>query len=183
MLGIGRAVAGEEAVVQSRMQSSGDEPDPTPTPDDLITGLLTASRVLVGVSARSLSVVEDIVTLPQFRTLVVLDGHGEINLNRLAVLLAVNSSTAMRMIDRLLASGLVTRRENPANRREVLLALSRSGSTVVKKVTQRRRKEIARIVQAMPIDQWSDLVAALRSFAAAAHEPPVGSDVGVAPLW
>lgn len=166
-----------------RVKSSRLEPDPALTPDDFVTALLTASRVLVGVSARSLAVVEDTVTLPQFRTLVILDGYGEINLNRLAELLAVNSSTAMRMIDRLLISELVTRRENPTNRREVLLALSPHGSTVVKRVTEKRRREIARIVRAMPVEQRSDLIAALHGFADAAQEPPVGFDRGAAPLW
>lgn len=174
---------GEEDVLIPRVPSSGVEPDPALTPDDLVTALLTASRVLVGVSARSLTVVEDTVTLPQFRTLVILDGYGEVNLNKLAELLAVNSSTAMRMIDRLLTSDLVTRRENPGNRREVLLALSPHGSTVVQKVTETRRRDIARIAQAMPVGQRSDLIAALRSFADAAHEPPVNFGPGAAPQW
>ena len=118
--------------------------------DDLVTALLTASRVLVGVSARSLAQVEETVTLTQFRTLVVLDGHGEINLNRLAELLDVNSSTAMRMIDRLLSADLVTRRDNPANRREVLLGLTGAGQRTVSQATARRRREITRIVTRCP---------------------------------
>ncbi|MET3808359.1 DNA-binding MarR family transcriptional regulator [Nakamurella sp. UYEF19] len=166
-----------------REPSSGVNSAPAPSPDDFVTALLTASRVLVGVSARSLTVVEDTVTLSQFRALVVLVGYGEVNLNRLAELLAVNSSTAMRMIDRLLISDLVTRRENPGNRREVLLAVSFHGSAVVRKVTEARRQDIARIVQAMPAGQRTDLIAALRGFADAAHEPPVSFDPGVAPLW
>lgn len=169
--------------MSSKGQSAGVGSDPGLKPDDFVTALLTASRVLVGVSARSLTVVEETVTLPQFRTLVILDGHGEVNLNRLAELLAVNSSTAMRMIDRLLTSDLVTRRDNPSNRREVLLGLSRHGSTVVKKVTDRRRKDIARIVQAMPVGQRSDLLAALHAFADAAGEPPVRFGEGAAPVW
>ena len=40
--------------------------------DELVSALLTASRALVGVSARSLAHVEDAVTITQFRTLVVL---------------------------------------------------------------------------------------------------------------
>ena len=44
--------------------------------DKLVSALLTASRALVGVSARSLAHVEDAVTITQFRTLVVLEGHG-----------------------------------------------------------------------------------------------------------
>lgn len=139
--------------------------------DDLVTALLTASRALVGVSARSLAEVEQTVTVTQFRTLVVLDTHGEINLLHLAELLDVNSSTAMRMIDRLLVAELVTRRDNPANRREVLLGLTRSGKRIVRQVTTRRRAEIARIVAAMPAARRGALVSALRAFAAAAGEP------------
>ena len=141
------------------------------TLDDVVTAILTASRVLVGVSARSLADVEDTVTLTQFRTLVVLDSHGVINLNRLADLLAVNSSTAMRMIDRLLAAELVTRQDNPANRREVLLDLTDEGRRLVQQVSGTRRAEIARIVKAMPPGERSELVNALRAFADAAGEP------------
>lgn len=176
-------VAREEELLNPRADPFQAAPDPALSPDDFVTALLTASRVLVGVSARSLTVVEDTVTLPQFRTLVVLASYGEINLNRLAELLAVNSSTAMRMIDRLLTSDLVTRRENPVNRREVLLALSPHGATVVEKVTETRRKDIARIVQTIPAGQRSDLIAALHGFSDAAQEPPVSFDQGAAPMW
>ena len=138
---------------------------------DLVTALLTASRALVGVSARTLADVEDRVTLTQFRTLVILDSHRGINLNRLAELLDVNSSTAMRMIDRLLVADLATRRDNPANRREVLLDLTPAGRRIVRQVTSRRRTEIARIVKQMPAQQRGALIAALRAFAAAAGEP------------
>lgn len=41
--------------------------------------------MLVGVSARSLAEVEDTITVTQFRTLVVLDHHGQVDLNRLLV--------------------------------------------------------------------------------------------------
>ena len=138
---------------------------------DLVTALLTASRVLVGVSARTVAEVEDAVTLTQFRTLVVLDGHPDINLNTLAELLDVTPSTAMRMIDRLLVADLVTRRDNPHNRREVLLGLSLSGRNIVRKVTTRRRTEIARIVAAMSAEKHEALVDALTAFSQAAGEP------------
>jgi DNA-binding MarR family transcriptional regulator len=148
--------------------------------EDFVTALLSASRVLVAVSARSLAAIEDTLTLTQFRTLVVLDSHGEINLNRLAELLDVIASTAMRMIDRLLAAELVTRKENPANRREVLLDLTPAGRRIVRQATSKRRREITRIVTAVPASQQADLVAALRVFAHAAGEPDATDDT--APL-
>jgi DNA-binding MarR family transcriptional regulator len=150
---------------------------------EIVTAVLTASRVLVGVSARSLADVEDTVTLPQFRTLVVLDSHGEINLNRLAELLGVNTSTAMRMIDRLLAATLVTRAENPTNRREVILNLTTQGKQLVRKVTAKRRKEITRIVTKLPASQRSGLVEALRAFARAGGEPEVAAIAAAENEW
>lgn len=148
-----------------------------------MTALLTASRVLVGVSARSLSEVERAVTVPQFRTLVVLDSQGQINLSGLAEKLGVNSSTALRMIDRLLVAGLVTRRDNPDTRREVLLGLSPGGRRLVRRVTQRRRAELARVVAAMPADRRAELLAALRAFAVAAGEPEPRPDEVSSLAW
>jgi DNA-binding MarR family transcriptional regulator len=139
--------------------------------DELVTAVLTASRVLVAVSATSLAEVEETVTVTQFRTLVVLDTRGETNLNGLAEALGVNASTAVRMVDKLLAAGLVSRTDNPANRREVVLELTQHGAALVREVTERRRAEIARIVRKMPPAQRTELVTALDAFAGAAGEP------------
>lgn len=139
--------------------------------EELVTALLTASRVLVAVAARSLAEHNEVVTITQFRTLVVLCNQPDLTLNQLADNLGVNASTAMRMINRLLKGGLVSRRENPADRREVLLALTDPGREIVRKVTRRRRAEINRIVTAMPDTHRGDLIAALQAFASAAGEP------------
>lgn len=156
-------------VARRRRAPSGT---PTPDIDEFVTAVLAASRVLVGVSARSLAEVEETVTITQFRTLVVLDTHGQLNLNALAEELDVTASTALRMIDRLLVAGLATRQENPANRREVLLGLTDDGTRLVHTVTRRRRAEIAKIVTAMPAARRGELVTALHAFAEAAGEPP-----------
>lgn len=96
--------------------------------DAVTRQVLTASRLLVAVSARSLSAVEDRVTLPQFRMLVVLSTRGATKLVALADLLHVAPSTAMRMVDRLIAAGLADRQVNPDNRRETLLRLTAEGA-------------------------------------------------------
>ncbi len=140
--------------------------------EELVTALLTASRALVGVSARSLAQVEDSVTITQFRMLVVLEGHGETRLNLLAERLGVTPSTALRMVDRLIAAGIVTRQENKADRREVLIGLTDAGERLVRVVTEHRRAEIAAIVAAMPTSRRRAVVSALNSFAEAAGELP-----------
>ena len=153
------------AVAQSKDITTSDD-----GADDLVSALLTASRALVGVSARSLACVEDAVTITQFRTLVVLEGHGDTRLNQLAERLGVTPSTALRMVDRLIAAHLVTRRENKADRREVLIALTVEGTRLVREITARRRAEIAAIVAAMPREGRQGVVAALNAFAQAAGE-------------
>ncbi len=146
------------------------------------SAVLTASRLLVAVSARSLSAAEERVTLPQFRMLVVLAGHAETKLVTLAERLAVNPSTAMRMVDRLTAAGLVSREVNPESRREVVLRLTDAGRQIVDQVTAGRRREIAAIVARMPPEQRTGLVTALRAFSEAGGEPPSGEIREVAPL-
>jgi DNA-binding MarR family transcriptional regulator len=136
------------------------------------SAVLSASRVLVAVSMRSLAAAEQPVTLPQFRLLLLLDGHGETNLVTLADQLTVNSSTALRMVDRLCDRGLISRRVNPDSRREVLLRLTEVGQRIVDEVTARRREEIAVIVGRIPARTRAGLVKAMHSFAAAGGVPP-----------
>jgi DNA-binding MarR family transcriptional regulator len=109
-------------------------------------------------------------TLPQLRALVVLDGCGPSKLAALATTLGVNPSTAMRMVDRLEAAGLVDRRPNPDNRREVVLRLTEAGQRLVDDVNAHRRAEFATLVTRLPADQRAALVPTLRALTAAADE-------------
>lgn len=148
--------------------------DDTAQSDDataVTSAVLAASRLMVAVSLRSLAAAEERVTLPQFRLLLLLDGHGETNLVTLADRLLVNPSTALRMVDRLANRALISRRVNPDSRREVLLRLTGPGKRTVDEVTARRREEIAAIVARMPVRARTGLVKAMRSFAAAGGEP------------
>ncbi|XIG79301.1 MarR family transcriptional regulator [Streptomyces sp. SGAir0957] len=150
--------------------------------DAVTRAVLTASRVLVAVSARSLAEVEDRVTLPQFRMLVVLSSRGATKLVALAELLGVAPSTAMRMVDRLIAAGLADRQTNPDNRRETLLRLTDEGRRTVEDVTARRRQEISAIVERLAPRQRTALIDALTDFNQAGGEPPAPSpDEGTGP--
>ncbi|MFE9715608.1 MarR family winged helix-turn-helix transcriptional regulator [Streptomyces microflavus] len=140
--------------------------------DAVTQAVLTASRLLVAVSARSLAHVEDRVTLPQFRMLVVLSTRGTTKLVTLAELLHVAPSTAMRMLDRLITAGLADRKTNPNNRRETLLRLTDEGHRTVENVTARRREEITAIVQRLAPHQRTALINALTDFNEAGGEPP-----------
>ncbi|MGP4090548.1 MarR family winged helix-turn-helix transcriptional regulator [Streptomyces sp. KR55] len=152
--------------------------------DAVTRAVLTASRLLVAVSARSLAKVEERVTLPQFRMLVVLSSRGAMKLVALADVLQVAPSTAMRMVDRLITAGLADRHTNPDNRRETLLQLTEEGRRTVADVTARRRSEIAAIVERLDPHQRAALVEALTAFNEAGGEPlaPAEGDPGPHPL-
>jgi DNA-binding MarR family transcriptional regulator len=146
--------------------------------DAVTDAVLVASRALVAVASRSIAAVDDDVTLPQFRALVVLDQADlGLNVGSLAVELRIQPSTATRLCDRLVRKGLAQRKINPANRREVTIALTTLGQALVHEVTQRRRKEIASIVAKVPAAQRVAIIDALTAFRVAAGEDELGPTI------
>ncbi|QUR67238.1 MarR family transcriptional regulator [Mycobacterium spongiae] len=147
---------------------------------DVITdALLTASRLLVAISAHSITEVDENITIPQFRTLVILSNRGPINLATLATSLGVQPSATGRMVDRLVGAGLIDRLPHPTSRRELLAVLTNRGRDVVRQVTAHRRAEIARIVEEMPQEERHGLVRALTAFTAAGGEPDARFDTEI----
>lgn len=138
--------------------------------------LLTASRALVAVAARSLAAVDESVTLPQYRVLVVLAARGPQLMGHLAEALDVHQSTATRICDRLVGKGLVERATGHSSRREVQIDLTREGHRIVHDVSAARRADIEAIVTRIPPSLRSATVRALAVFNEAAGEIPQ-------PLW
>lgn len=150
-----------------------DDVPPSGNEVDAITeAVLTASRLLVGVSAKSVTAVAGPISLPQFRILVALGSRGPLKLVALAGLLGVNPSTATRTVDRLVSAGWAERNSNPASRREITVGLTKQGRELVDRITEYRRREIAAIVQRMPAQRREGLVEALQAFTEAGEEPP-----------
>ena len=145
--------------------------------DSLTDALMTTTRLLVAISALSIATVDENITIPQFRTLVILSNEGPVNLATLAALLGVKPSATGRMVDRLVGAGLIDRLPHPTSRRELLAALTPRGRKIVRQVTAHRRAEIARIVEKMPPADRHGLVRALTAFTAAGGEPETCLDV------
>ncbi|WP_067972983.1 MarR family winged helix-turn-helix transcriptional regulator [Mycolicibacter icosiumassiliensis] len=144
--------------------------------DAITDALLTASRLLVAISAHSIAQVDETITIPQFRTLVILSNRGAMNLATLAGLLGVQPSTTGRMVDRLVGAGLIDRLPHPTSRRELVAELTPRGRDVVRQVTAERRAAIARIVETLPAKERRGLVSALTAFTAAGGEPAADMD-------
>ncbi len=135
--------------------------------DELVEAVLLSSRALVAVSARSISGASA-VTLPQFRMLVVLD-QADTNLSRLAESLDVAPSTAMRMVDRLIEARMVERTTRSDDRRQIHLSLTAAGRRTVRRVTNRRRRDLQTILEQLPPTRRSAVRRAMADFADAAE--------------
>jgi len=146
--------------------------------DSVVEALLRASRALVAITSRSLRGANEEVTLPQFRTLAVLSSRGPQTVSALADHLAVHASTMTRMCSRLVARGLVVRAPSGADRREVVITLTATGTTLVETVTQARKHELDSVVGTLGETERHALIGALNAFtvAAGADNRPVDAE-------
>lgn len=140
---------------------------------DSADSALTASRALLGVVARSVATALEVVTLPQFRILVVLVGSGPMRMGALAERMHAVPSTFSRTIDRMVTGGWVERSASPDSRREVMIDVSSHGRQLVSHVTDLRRREIETVLKSMSEDDRRLVTLALSKFSAAAGEPDV----------
>jgi DNA-binding MarR family transcriptional regulator len=151
----------------------------TPRPDGTragraepgVDGVLAASKALVGVAARSLAALgDDELTLPQFRALLlVVEGRAS-GPGDLATLLEVHPSNATRIVDRLVAKGLLDRAVPEDDRRSVALAPTSSGRAAVSRVLTARRRVLEEILGRMPDDEATVVGVSLARFADTAGE-------------
>jgi DNA-binding MarR family transcriptional regulator len=149
-----------------------NDPEASFSQDSVVDAVLSASRVLVAIAARSLADAGDEVTLTQYRSLVVLASRGPQTMATLAEAVAVTAPTASRLCDRLVRKGLVRRRTDPNDRRQVRIALTETGRQLIGAVSIRRRREITDLLAAIPPETQRSVAVALAQLAESAGEVP-----------
>jgi DNA-binding MarR family transcriptional regulator len=154
--------------------ATGNGRAPTVLLDEQAEAIVAASRVLVAVSVESMVAVEEAVTVTQLRALVVIESHRSMNVAELASALGVHASSATRVVDRLLALGLVTRRDNPRDRRHLVLEVTPAGDRLLRSVMRRRQRAVKAILAKVPVEERPSLVAAFHRFAEAGGDVPLG---------
>ncbi|KUI42521.1 MULTISPECIES: MarR family transcriptional regulator [unclassified Mycobacterium] len=139
--------------------------------NEQVESVMRASRALVGITAASISTVDDLVTVPQLRVMMMIATRGAVNLAAVAAGLQVSASNASRICDRLLKIGMVDRRDDPADRRNIALTLTPDGQALIDRVVHHRRIAIRRILREMSPTQRDALATAFDAFATVAGEP------------
>jgi DNA-binding MarR family transcriptional regulator len=131
----------------------------TRSPDDDV--LLAAVRAAMAVSVRAADEIGTISPV-QLRALTVIQQSPGTNLGRLAESMQVAMSTASRLVDRLIAAGLIDRRPSPHTRREITLSLTDLGRTTLERYDDRRLAALRACVDRLPQGSRSTVVGALR---------------------
>jgi DNA-binding MarR family transcriptional regulator len=102
-------------------------------------------------------------TVAQIRVLFRLRNRGPITSGQLAAGLGVTLPTVTSVIDRLVARGLAERRDDPSDRRRVIVAITPGGQTVVEGIQQGRRARLQRAVDSIDAAALASLVAGLEA--------------------
>jgi DNA-binding MarR family transcriptional regulator len=129
-----------------------------------------AAQLLVAISARSLAAIEAEVSLPQLRVLVILASEGPQSLNGVARSLDIHPSNATRACDKLVASGLIRRDEDNADRRLIQLSLTAPGEELVARVMDHRRAQIEELLRQVPSGQRRTLATCLTTLASIGND-------------
>ena len=102
-------------------------------------------------------------TIGQLKSLFFIRNQGSTNLSTLATALGVTPTNTTGIIDRLMKQGLVSRTENPEDRRMLILRPTHKGEELVNKLRARRRDYMFEILSHMSVDELTDLLKGLTS--------------------
>jgi DNA-binding MarR family transcriptional regulator len=114
---------------------------------------------------------------PQLSALLAVERSEGINLGGLAAELNMLLSSASRLCDRLVASGMVERVPGRADRREIALYLTPPSRTLLAELRRIRRLALAAVLERMSASGRSALLRGLTEFAAAADEDVAPSSI------
>lgn len=102
-------------------------------------------------------------TIAQLKSLFFLSNHGSTSLGRLAEALGVTPTNTSGIIDRLVKRGLVSRSENPENRRMLSIRTTEKGEQLISGLRSRKHGYMAQVLDRLP---GEDLAALARGLAA-----------------
>lgn len=115
-------------------------------------------------------------TIGQLKSLFYISNEGSTNSRKLAAALRVTPSNVTGIVDRLVEQGLVSRHENPEDRRTLLLQTTEKGESVLADLRERRITHLSEALAALVPEDLATLAQGLAALAAAVEEPREGGE-------
>ena len=97
-------------------------------------------------------------TRAQLKSLFFIGREKDANFRKLAAALSLSPSNLTGIIDRLVEQGLVTRNDDPADRRVVILRVTEKGETLIANLREHWTKQISAILEHMSSESLSFLI-------------------------
>jgi DNA-binding MarR family transcriptional regulator len=116
------------SISRSRRNAAIDT-ERTAAVDEVIAGYEGLMHRMAGSHAPEF--LEIAVTMPQAKLLYLLGAAGELHMSELVARLGVSLSTVSGLVDRIVEAGLAARRDDPADRRQVVVALTPAGHDLI----------------------------------------------------
>ena len=104
------------------------------------------------------------ITMPQAKLLYLLGASGELHMSDIVVRLGVSLSTVSGLVDRVVDHGLVTRREDRVDRRQVVVGLTPRGAEFVdrfRELNARQMRELLAVLDDADLASVRDALGAL----------------------
>jgi DNA-binding MarR family transcriptional regulator len=116
-------------------------------------------------------------TLTQLKSLMVLTASGSMPIHRLADLLHIQRSATSTLVDHLVRVHLLTRAEDPDDRRQTLVDLTPSGQALVTRLRQGQEEKMRAVLSKLPDDDLAAVARILRAVAQSATDSSESTDV------
>ncbi|MER3418516.1 MAG: hypothetical protein C4343_05345 [Chloroflexota bacterium] len=101
------------------------------------------------------------VTMPQAKVLYVVGAAGRLHMSELAARLGVSLSTVSGLVDRLVDQGLLDRRDDPADRRQVLVSLTSTGTAFIDRFRELNARQLRELLDVLNEEELADVERAL----------------------
>ncbi len=119
------------------------------------------------------------VSMPQAKTLYLVAAAGELHMSELVARLGVSLSTVSGLVDRLVDAGWAVRRDDPADRRQVMVAVTPAGVDYLDRFRELGSRQFRRLLDRLDESALATVASALEALRSAADELD-GEDAAVA---
>jgi DNA-binding MarR family transcriptional regulator len=108
-------------------------------------------------------------TIPQVKSLFFIANEGTTNFTRLATALHVTPANVTGIIERLVEHELVSRQENPEDRRSLTLRVTEKGENTIANLRERRASYTTGILSNLNVEKLNTILEGFRLFVEAAR--------------
>jgi DNA-binding MarR family transcriptional regulator len=108
-------------------------------------------------------------TISQLKSLFFIESESGTNFRKLAAALGVTPPDVTRIVDRLVEQGLVSRRENPEDRRMLLLQTTKKGKALLASLRDSRTAHLSHILARLSTEELTTIAQGLTALVRAAE--------------